>query len=466
MKNDMKYYDVIIIGAGPAGIFTAQYILKNTKQAKVLLVDKGNYAEQRKCIGDCSICDRKDSCNVLCGVGGSGLFSDGKLVLDLHAGGRLDAISNLTEDEKKKLTRYIVETLKGYDGVSKMGPSISTAEDEKWQKLLKKEGLTIRHYDVLHMGTNNLQHITMNFIEDLKKNSRFTLKTNSEIVKVDDAPNGESILCEKNGEKFITSNAVFAIGKTGSDWLKQIFTKNSIHFLKTKTYVGIRLETSHDLIQKLFQYSFDPKIWAFYGNQKVKTHCFCRHGEVICSNYMGYPVIGGHTRYTENNIVQKENISPKSNFNVLVSTDVSKEEILKVLEKMKELNPDGGLVQRLSDFLYAKNERKNKTLKREDRYVYGDVRGLLDEIDNIGEKISDFIMRLGKIVPGVTCEKNLVYAPALEWFMDSVEVDEHMETAHKSWFAVGDGAGLSQGIVHAAATGIIAAHEICLRMEE
>ena len=461
----MKLYDVIIIGAGPAGMFTAQYILKNTKYAQVLLVDKGNSAEERKCVGECGSCTRKDRCSILCGVGGAGLFSDGKLVLDLHAGGRLDAVSILTEQEKKDLTSYIVETLKSYDGVSEMGPSISSEEKEEWRNKLKKEGLNIRHYDVLHMGTNNLQHITMNFIEDLQMNPRFTLKTKCEITEIRNTSDKKTILYEKNGEIYITENVVFAVGKTGSNWLKEVFESEQIHFLKIKTYIGIRLEASHDSIKKLFQYSFDPKIWAYYGDQKVKTHCFCRHGEVISSNYMGYPIIGGHTRYTKNNVVLEDSISKKSNFNVLMSVDSGENKILDILDKMKRLNPDGGIVQSLSDFLHPERQAQSMYMYKKNRYAYGDIRSILDELDNSGEKIADFIMRLGKIIAGIVNDDNLVYAPALEWFMDSVEVDEHMETTHKGWFAVGDGAGLSQGIVHAAATGIIAADEICSRME-
>ena len=108
----------------------------------------------------------------------------------------------------------------------------------------------------------------------------------------------------------------------------------------------------------------------------------------------------------------------------------------------------------------------NYHLNVPERYKWGNIRTVLDGLDNVGGLIADFIIRLSKIVPGVVHEDNLIYAPALEWFMDSVKVNQSMETTHKGWFAVGDGAGLSQGIVHAAATGIIAANEICLRVEE
>ena len=463
MKNGMKYYNIVIIGAGPAGMFTAYYILKNSNVAKVLLVDKGSISVERKCCGQCAKCLNRKNCSVLCGVGGAGLFSDGKLVMDLHAGGKIDAISTLSEKEKKNLTDYIVKTLKKYDGVSELSPEISETELNTWKDRFEKEGLSIRHYDVLHMGTNNLCHITTNFIKDLLNNPRFSLKSGSEVTDIYDAEDQKSSICMKNGERYLTSCVVFSVGKTGSEWLKKIFLKNHISCLKTKTYIGVRLETSHDSVKELFKYSFDPKIWSYYGNQKVKTHCFCRHGEIICSNYMGYPVIGGHTRFTENNHVSEKYLSQKTNFNVLISTNAEKKEILRILDKLKNLNSNGGVVQYLLDFLHYERKGKSGDLKK--CYVYGDLRSILDELDHAGEKIADFIIHMSKIFPGILDSENLVYGPALEWLMDSVEVDHYMETSHKNWFAVGDGAGLSQGIVHAAATGIIAAHELCRRME-
>lgn len=466
MKNSMRYYDVAIIGAGPAGLFTAYYILNNSKNATVLLIDKGPEARKRICYGNCQLCPVREQCNVLCGIGGSGLFSDGKLVLDLHSGGKLDAISTLTEAEKTRLTKYIVATLKKYDGVSKSGPHMSLEQQQVWQRQFEHQGLSIRHYDVLHMGTENLRHITTNFMNELLQNPRFTMKTNCEIMDVCGGKNQKNILYADNDEKFEAANVVFSIGKTGSGWLERLFLREKIQFLDTKTYIGVRLEASHDLIARLFEYSFDPKIWKFYGEKKVKTHCFCRHGDIICSNYMGFSVIGGQTRFTENNNVVPERLSGQSNFNILVSTEADKNRILKILTEFKNINPNGGVVQGLSDFLRLETRERAVNSDISERYKWGDIREILDGLDNAGEMISDFLIRLGKIIPGVMNGDNLIYAPALEWFMDSVKVNQSMETAHRGWFAVGDGAGLSQGIVHAAATGIIAANEICLRVEE
>ena len=209
----MKHYSVAIIGAGPAGLFASYYILNKSNKATVLLIDKGVETQKRICCSNCQLCPARERCNVLCGIGGSGLFSDGKLVLDLHSGGKLDAISSLTEEEKAELTKYIVTTLKKYDGVSKMGPHITFEQQQVWKRKFRQQGLSIHHYDVLHMGTENLQHITANFMNELLKNPRFTMKADCEIIDVRDGENEKSILFANNDEKFEAANVMFSIGK-------------------------------------------------------------------------------------------------------------------------------------------------------------------------------------------------------------------------------------------------------------
>lgn len=460
----MINYDVAIIGAGPAGLFAAHYILEHSEKATIVLIDKGKAAQNRKCCGNCHLCAEKEHCNILCGVGGGGLFSDGKLVLDLHSGGKLDAISNLSEEKKDELKASIVDTLKQHDGKSEPSPPITIDEQKRWQCLCKTEGLEIKHYDVLHMGTENLHHITTRFADKICENPRVSLKLNCEIVHLTDELHDESVLYSSNGESFSATNVIFSVGKTGSSWLRKLFEKNKIAFKKESTYLGVRLETPHEALKELFQYSFDPKIWAYYGNKKVKTHCFCRRGDIVCTNYMGFQIVGGHTRFTAENHVPFNRQSSKGNFNILVSTERTSRDICNVLEQFLQVNPDGAVVQKLSEFLSPKGVGTTGNIATKARSKAGNIRGILDGFDATGTIISDFILRLSKIVPGILNENSLVYAPALEWFMDSVEVDSNMETSRKGWFAVGDGAGLSQGIVHSAATSIIAAEEICRRM--
>lgn len=445
----MTNYDVAIIGAGPAGLFAAYHILERTQRAAVALIDMGRAAQERVCCGNCSSCRERDRCAILCGVGGGGLFSDGKLVLDIHSGGKLDAVSHLNETEKEALKNFIVRTLRRFDGKSESSPKVSTEERMRWQERCRNAGLEIKHYDVLHMGTENLCHITTGFAAEIDKNPRVSFYLGCRIMQVEHRLDGGSVLYAEDGRALAAKQVIFAVGKTGSGWTRELFEQNGIAFRPEATYLGVRLEVPHTALEELFSYSFDPKIWAYYGERKVKTHCFCRHGEIVCSSYMGYPVVGGHTRFTAKNGTQFQ--PQKANFNVLASTHREREEICSILRRFSQLNPDGVSVQELSEFLCAGQA--------------GDtVRCILDELDGSGAIIADFILRLGKIAPGIL-RSGRVYAPALEWFMDSVQVDSNMETSCRGWFAVGDGAGLSQGIVHSAATSMIAAEAVCRRIE-
>lgn len=459
----MKNYDVVIVGAGPAGLFATYYILNYTKNIRVLLVDKGLDIEERKCSKECISCSCKDNCSIICGIGGAGLYSDGKLVVDLNSGGILNSISSLSIQDMQRLSKYIVRVLRDFDGFSEDGPPISPEEKECWKNIFNRNDLNIKHYDVVHIGTENLNRVCRNFVSLLKEYSSLTIRSQCEIIDTLDNGDGTTTLCTRNGEKIKTNYVIFSVGKSGSAWIKNVFRKNSINLKNTKSYVGVRVEVAHELIKDLFNFSLDPKIWSIIDGKKVKTHCFCRQGDVIKLKYMENHIVGGHTRFTKNNNVSSNKISNKSNFNILVETEKNEEDIVKMLNKFKAINCFGIVKQRLYDFIYS-SDNNSICSGSTSEYEYGNIRDILDEFDDIGIVISDFLLKLQAIIPGVISEENSVYAPSIEWIMDTVNVDCNMETSHDGWFAVGDGAGISQGIVHAAATGVIAANEICLRL--
>jgi len=456
----MEKCNVLIVGGGPAGLFSAKYILENDEFASVILLDKGKENDQRMCIADSEGCKHCNVCDVLCGSGGAGLFSDGKLILDLNSGGLLRDIKNMTDDGKNNLVNYIKETLHKLDGLSEVS-DVNEKVKQHNINIFKENDLNIKLYDVLHLGTNDLSDITRNFIEYLKSFTRFKIINSQDVIQVD--KDLQFITTTKNGDKYQSDKVILAVGKTGAHWLKQLLITKGVQFSRRNSYIGVRLETLHNNISDLINISFDPKIWTDVDNKKVKIHCVCRKGSIIMSYYNGSQIVGGHTKYTKNDLYNQEEESNKSSFNILVAINKSKINIYDFLNKCVEANPNGLLVQRLGDFMNKKVTNELGAIKPEKslNIKLSNIRELLDNYDEVGTAIITFIDKLARLYPKIKNEDNLIYAPVIEWLMDTVIVNSNMETSMEGCFAIGDGAGLSQGIVHSAATGILAAKKIC-----
>lgn len=459
----MKKVNVAIIGCGPAGLFAAKTLLRKSEDISIVIFDKGPERSKRICIHDCKNCPSHDRCNMLCGIGGAGLYSDGKLVGDLHAGGRITRITHMSDDELEGLSEEITDTLRRYDGLAVEGPHPDKAHKKELKTLLNNYGLDIKFYDVTHMGTINMENLIVRFKNDLESKPNITIRTLCEAVDIKHH-NDHSDLIIKNQtgatEYYTADFVLFAVGKTGSSWLRSTLGSYGVEYIPTRTYLGVRIEMPQDYARDLFAISFDPKIWTYYDDNKVKTHCFCRKGSITYSNYMGFPVVGGHTAYTERNIPEYTRLPDKCNFNILSTFDEEHTSVKTILEDFRQYNPDGLVVQTMHDFLNAENGTDNRMIINEIHCRYGNIMRELDRCDHVGSRIAAFIKQLSNIIPGILQRSNLVYAPSVEWIMDSIKVSEDMETSCNGWFVAGDGAGLSQGIVHAGATGTIAAEGI------
>jgi len=213
----------------------------------------------------------------------------------------------------------------------------------------------------------------------------------------------------------------------------------------------------------------DPKFSRIYEDgSKLKVHCACREGKIAILNYNNCNLVGGHTIFTsKNSMIEKE--YHNSNFNVLMSIKPNKylnpERILKRFHKYSN---NKLVVQLLGDFIYNKTSDSYGVVKPNNEKIstFCNIRELTKDINSFPDKFLDFISRLNKMVPGILNSDNLIYAPAIEWWMSKIIVNRQMQTSIPGLFAVGDGAGLSQGIIHSAATGIIAAKQILKEFNE
>lgn len=459
---------VIIIGAGPSALFAAKAILENSSAIFVEVIDRGKTPSKRFCAADFYQCQHCVSCDTLEGVGGAGLFSDGKLILDLTSGGKADGVSALTYDERYSLEEYIKETFVNFDGVSEVKSKPSKEVQNKLKSTFRSKNLEFKLYSVLHMGTQNLKNITTNFIDYLMRSfgERFKIEDGTNVSNIEKNDSGYSIIA--NTQIIHADAVVAAVGKSGARWLKENLSVLGCSFTSHDFFFGFRMETRKEAVRSLAEYSFDPKIFRIDSGRKVKIHCFCRNGNIRYSRYRNTIVVCGHSPYTKGNNIRELN-EKKANFNLLLSFDKKLISPDDLLSKFRLVNEDALLVQKLSDYMSGQDSKEFGAIVPDNLSMVklGNIRSLMESVDaEFSRIVVKFLCSLAEFCPDIMDGDNLLYAPAIEWDMDTVTVNSHMETELDNLFAIGDGAGLSQGIVYSAATGIIAAREIVARFED
>lgn len=460
---------ICIIGAGPSGLFCAHKILSeycskaSKEDFRIVIIEKGEKPSARSCPGAVDgICRKCDSCAILSGGGGAGLFSDGKIIQDLNVGGHNDTVFALSAEEKDEYISYITQTLVSYDGVSTYKEKPSDEIQQNYNKQFNSVDLNAKYYSVLHMGSSNLAHILEGFIGELTKASSVDIKYGTTVTHIAHLENKYNVY--SNDNLICTADyVVMAVGKSGASWLKETLWPLGVHFNETGYYFGLRIEVPQRYLSSLATLSFDPKIYRKVDvERKVKMHCFCRKGNVIMTNYEDCVVAGGHSPFTENNPPFNE--EEYGNFNVLLSYPKTSD-YKTLLERFKSAANNSLMVQTLGDFKANKTPgtQNNPAYDRINQNQAGNIRTTMND-EFFSEEFLAFIHSLDQIFPGVGDDNNLLYGPAFEWCMDTVGVSKHMETNIPNLFAIGDGAGLSQGIMYSASTGIIAAKCIIERM--
>lgn len=464
-----KMKTICIIGAGPSGLFCAHKILSeySSKASKedfrIVIIEKGEKPSARSCPGAVDgVCKKCDSCSILSGGGGAGLFSDGKIIQDLNVGGHNDTVFALSAEEKDEYISYITQTLVSFDGVSTYKEKPSEEIQKNFNRQFSSVDLNAKYYSVLHMGSSNLAHILEGFIGELTKASSVDIKYGTTVTRIAHLENKYNVY--SNDNLICTADyVVMAVGKSGASWLKETLLPLGVHFNETGYYFGLRIEVPQRYLSSLATLSFDPKIYRKVDvERKVKMHCFCRKGNVIMTNYEDCVVAGGHSPFTENNPPFNE--EEYGNFNVLLSYPKTSD-YKTLLERFKSAANNSLMVQTLGDFKANKTPetQNNPAYDRINQNQAGNIRTTMND-EFFSEEFLAFIHSLDRIFLGIGDDNNLLYGPAFEWCMDTVGVSKHMETNIPNLFAIGDGAGLSQGIMYSASTGIIAAKCITERM--
>jgi uncharacterized protein len=453
-------YDVIIVGAGPAGIFSALELTEKNN-LNVLVLDRGSELDERKCPSSRGLeCHHCEPCSILSGWGGAGAYSDGKLTLSTEVGGWLNQY--VTDKELAALVKYVDDTYLKF-GASEQVYGKDSDEVDEIERQAASAGLRLVRQEVRHMGTEKCADTLRMMRKYLEQKITFMPRTDVKgLVAENHTIKGVETM---NGEKYLGKYVIVAPGRGGAEWLQ---TEAQIRGLKTVNNpvdVGVRVEVSATAMERLTKVLYEPKL-IYYSkmfDDMVRTFCVSPYGEVTTESYDGVLTVNGGS-YAERK-------TDNTNFAVLVSTSFTepfKEPIAygKYIARLSNLLSGGVMVQRLGDLLAGRRstpERLSRsvvtpTLKNA---TPGDLSFVLPY--RYLQDIREMLEALDKIAPGVHSRDTLLYGVEVKFYSSHLQLTNALETKIPNLFTIGDGAGVTRGLIQASASGVMVAREILKR---
>lgn len=463
--------DVLIIGAGPSGIFTALEMLKNGSKKKIMIVEKGLPVEKRHCpkakTGKCVNC--KPDCNITTGFSGAGAFSDGKLSLSCEVGGNLpDLIGHEFAQQMIEYTDGIYLSFGADKKVEGVG------HDEKIKAIRLRAiqaGLKLVDCPIRHLGTEMAQelygkiekHLTDNGVEIIFKTECVDL-----IVEDGKAKGAVFLPCGKpESEKFSVSadNVVIATGRKGADWLEDMCKKHDIEHLPGTVDIGVRVEVRNEVMEDVNEALYESKLIGYPEpfTNKVRTFCQNPGGFVSQENYdnNSLAVVNGHS--------YKNTKSDNTNLAILCSHNFRPpfDEPIPYAKKVGELVnmlADGHiLVQRYGDILAGKRTWQEDLARSNVRptlpdAVAGDLTAAMPYRTLMN--IIKFIEAVDKVVPGFASEETLLYGPEIKFYSNKVKMDEKFNTNIEGLHCLGDSSGWTRGLMMASVMGVLMGREL------
>lgn len=455
-------YDVAIIGAGPAGIFSALEIMKLKPEWKVIIFEKGPQIDKRKCVvREGKKCPPCKTCNLLCGWGGAGAFSDGKLTLSSAVGGHLHEYMDRNKVEELICYTDSIYLEHGANNVIHGTDSEAVADISRRAKLAE---LKLIHSPIRHMGSDRSLQVLKNMYEGLKEKIEVYSDDPAKSLIVE---NGEiKGFITKSGKIINAKYVIAAPGREGAEWLTREFNKMEIELENNAVDIGVRLELPATILEELTKKLYEVKLLynaPTFGDD-VRTFCMNPYGEVVCENYEGVATVNGHS--------YGEKQTEYTNFALLVSkkfTEPFNEPIAygQHIARLANMLSGGVLVQRFGDLLQGRRSTSAKiadgivvpTLKNA---VPGDLSLVLPYRHLTS--IVEMIYALDKVAPGVASRYTLLYGIEVKFYSAKIKITNELETCGiKNLFAIGDGAGVTRGLIQASASGIHAARAITSR---
>jgi len=459
-------YDVVIVGAGPAGLFAAYELIENNPKLKILLLDKGKFAKNRVCpMKKTNKCVNCNPCGILSGYGGAGTFSDGKLNF-IPKLGKSDLFKYMSISEAYKIIDDTEEIFNKFGMDSDVYPS-NMDEARKIEEKIAKVGANLLIIKQKHLGSDKLPEYINNFTDYLEQKGVEILE-NADVIDIDGKDTYKVTYNVLGKEKVIeTKYVIVAPGRTGAKWIQELADKYEFPYVSQSIEIGVRVEVRKEILKDICSVIYDPTIFIKTDtyNDQIRTFCTNPKGFVAKENYYGYICVNGHAL--------KDIKSNNSNFAFISRVNLTHpstntreygESIAKIANTLGNGKP---IVQSLRDLKSGRRstiERINKgfiepTLKD---VVAGDLALVLPH--RIIKNIIEGLETLDKIIPGVNNGETLLYGPEIKFFSNEITTDNNMKLENHNIYFIGDGAGKAGNIVVAAATGLIASRDILKRL--
>ena len=450
-------YDMIIVGAGPGGIFSAYELSKLAPELKVGVFEAGHALNKRHCPIDgekIKTCISCKSCSIMSGFGGAGAFSDGKYNITNDFGGTLHEY--IGKKQALDLMGYVDDINMRYGGE---GTRLYTTAGTKFKKLCIQHDLHLLDASVRHLGTDINYIVLGNLYDELKEKVEFHFDTPVKTVRIIDG--GYEVVTEHGN--YTCEKCIVSVGRVGSKWMESICKELNIPTKSNRVDIGVRVELPADVFSHLTDELYESKIvykTEKYGD-KVRTFCMNPKGAVVNENTNGIITANGHSY--EDPALQTEN----TNFALLVSKHFS--------EPFKDSNGYGESIARLSNMLgggvlvqrFGDLIRGQRTTEKrmEDAFITptlnatpGDLSLVLPK--RILDGIVEMIYALDKVAPGTANDDTLLYGVEVKFYNMEVAVNEKLESLHKGLYIIGDGSGITHSLSHASASGVYVARNI------